>query len=120
MTDKLFKTPVDLTNFDEYVKYIDEGLISLGFGERGDEVFYRVRSFLFLSLYHMVKECGPSFDIEIYFTSLISDLNEAFDTVGPSLLKIQRNTQAEPQEPEQGVSIEAQEFVESLIENGKS
>lgn len=95
MTDKLFKPPVDLTNFDEYVKYIDEGLISLGFTERGDEVFYRVRSFLFLSLYHMVKESGPSFDVEIYFTSLISDLNEAFDTVGPSLLKLQRKAQEE-------------------------
>lgn len=91
MSDKLFKDSQDLRNFDKYVQYIENTTKPIGFGEKGDEVFERTKAYLFLSLYHLVKDSGPSFDAEIYFSSIIGDLNETFDTVGPSLLKLQRD-----------------------------
>lgn len=94
MSDKLFKDRIDLKDFDQYVKFIEDTTKPIGFGDKGDEVFERTKAYLFLSLYHLVKNNGPSFDAEIYFTSIISDLNETFDKVGPSLLQVQRDKEA--------------------------
>ncbi len=98
MSDKLFKDQINLKDFGQYVKFIEDTTKPIGFGEKGDEVFERTKAYLFLSMYHLVKDNGPSFDAEIYFTSIISDLNETFDSVGPSLLQLQRDKEAKSHE----------------------
>jgi hypothetical protein len=90
MSDKLFKNTKDFTKLKDYVTFIDEGQKSLGFGEKGDEAFYHVREYLFQSLFRIVEESGPSFDAEIFFSSILTDLNDTFDAVAPSLLEVQR------------------------------
>ncbi len=94
MSDKLFKDRINLKDFEQYVKFIEDGTKPIGFGQKGDEVFERTKAYLFLSLYHLVTDNGPSFDAEIYFTSIISDLNETFDNVCPSLLQLQRDKES--------------------------
>lgn len=87
---KLFKDRVDVRNFDDYVKFIEDTTQPIGFGEKGDEVYERTKAYLFLSLYHLVNENGPSFDAEIYFSSIMDDLTQTFDSVSPSLVMMQR------------------------------
>ena len=90
MSEKLFKNRVDVSNFDDYVKFIESTTKPIGFGEKGDEVYERTKAYLFLSLYHLVNESGASFDAEIFYNSIIDDLNQTFDAVSPSLLMMQR------------------------------
>lgn len=90
MTNKLFKDSASITNYNEYNQFIEKSLKSLGFSESADKEYYELKLKLFYMLYQEILNNGPSFDVEIFFSSLISDLNETFDEVGPSLLQIQR------------------------------
>ena len=90
---KLFKDSVKLDTASDYTTFIEESLKPIGFGNELDNEFYDLKQRLFTLLYNESAKGRPSFDAEIFFTSVISDLNETFDTVGPTLLKVQRDAE---------------------------
>lgn len=90
MSDPLFKKTTSLVDSVDYHQFIEDSLKPLGFGDANDQMFYDIKIKLFSALYQAAKTSGPSFDSEIFFSSLISDLNETFDEVNPSLLQISR------------------------------
>lgn len=91
MGTKLFKDSVKIKTPEDYNEFINESLKPIGFGDKLDQEFYDLKVRLFDILYTESATGGPSFDAEIFFTSVISDLNETFDLIGPALLQVQRD-----------------------------
>lgn len=85
------ESPEMLSSKSDYEYFIKSTIKPIGFGEHGDKVYAQVKERLLLPLYDIVKETGPSFDIEIFYSSIIGDINETFDAVLPSLLQLQRS-----------------------------
>ena len=78
---------------NEYTNYNTESLKPIGFDESLDVTVYDLKIKLFNKLQAECKKGRPSFDPEIFFTSVVSDFNETFDAVAPYLLKIQRESE---------------------------
>ncbi len=92
--DKLFKETLKLAGYKEYSQYIEDSLKPLGFSSSLDEVFYELKLKLFYALHQEVLNSGASYDPEIAFGSIISDLTETYDNVHPTLLELQRKIQS--------------------------
>ncbi|QDJ96345.1 hypothetical protein Xoosp13_158 [Xanthomonas phage Xoo-sp13] len=90
---KLFKESPSYDSFNTYQQHIEDSLLPFGFGESADEVIFEIKRRLFAALYQETLNSGPSFDAEILFSSIMSDFNETFDNVLPSLLTLQRAKQ---------------------------
>lgn len=89
---KLFKDAVNLETVDDYNTFIEESLKSMGFGAELDDEVFDLKVKVFELLYNECVNGSSSFDAEIFFDSMISDLTETFNAVNPSLLQFQRNS----------------------------
>ena len=89
-TEKLFKKELDLSNAKDYAQFIEDSIKPLGFSTELDEAFFEMKLKLFTLLRQHVTDSGPSFDPEIFFSSLVDDLKDTYDAVGATLLQLQR------------------------------
>ena len=88
---KLFKKQVAIKDRAEFETFINDSLKPFGFGEVLDTKLNDVKKAVFTALYDGAIEGGASYDSEILFSSLISDMEETYHAVSEHLLTIQRS-----------------------------
>lgn len=91
----LLSASPNVTERTTYEEFVKDSIKPIGFGEPGDTVYAEIKAKFLLSLYQMIEESGPSFDIEIYANSVITDINDTFEQALPSLLSLQRSNHSQ-------------------------
>lgn len=90
--NKMFKDVPKLDGFESYSDFVAESLKPIGFSDSVDKTFFSMKVEMFRLLFQEIENSGESFDVEICFSSMIDDLVDTFNEVGPSLLQMQRDS----------------------------
>lgn len=85
------KAPVAFEDSVAYSDYVASTLLPLGFSEMIDDTFFHIKGSLFEILLQENVSTGESFDVEICFNSMIDDLVDTYNEVGPTLLQKHRD-----------------------------
>lgn len=95
MKEKILPNKEQLHSTDkgEYAEFIGKNLPSFG-SKATDDALNPIKAELFLKLFDLTKNSGPSFDSEIIFDGFMEDCRDLFYQVAPSLKLLERAKEA--------------------------